>query len=146
MPATQYLPVGQGRHADMAAPFATGLYVPATQSICSPSGQYLPALQLPQLPRAGALAALNVPGGHLMGAGDARGQYEPAGQLVQDDTVAPSWPRNVPTSQSVGAAIPALGQRVPGGHCRQADWDVALVDADEVPSAQGAGVTVPSMQ
>jgi len=146
VPATQYLPVGQGRHADMAAPFATGLYVPAAQSISSPSGQYLPALQLPQLPRAGALAALNVPGGHLMGAGDARGQYEPAGQLVQGVALAPSSPRNVPTAQSVGAAIPASGQRVPGGHGIHSDGFVAAAFSLYVPGRHFVSFSAPLLE
>jgi hypothetical protein len=45
----QYLPAGQGRHDEAATPPVTELYVPATQLISSPDGQYLPARQLKQL-------------------------------------------------------------------------------------------------
>ena len=130
VPATQYLPAGQGRHADAAALFANELYVPATQRISSPSGQYLPALQLKQLPRAVASAGLYFPGGHLMAAGDASGQYEPAGHAVQADAVAPKAPKNVPAAPRVGVDIPSLGHMVPGGHFKQAAWDVAVVDPE----------------
>ena len=115
VPATQYLPTGQGRHAEAATPPVKELYVPATQLISKPSGQYLPALQLEQLAAAVAPAALYVPGRHLMAAADAAGQYEPAGQSVQDAAVAASVPRNLPASQLMGATIPASGQRVPEG-------------------------------
>ena len=130
VPATQYLPAGQGRHAEAATPPVKELYVPATQSISKPSGQYLPARQLEQLAAAVAPAALYVPGRHLMAAADAAGQYEPAGQSVQDAAVAASVPRNLPASQPSGATIPASGQRVPGGHCRQAAADVADGDPE----------------
>ena len=122
MPSAQYLPVGQGRHDETATPFSKELYVPAKQGISSPLGQYLPARQLKQLL---APSALYFPGGHLVAVADAKGQYEPAGHAVQDEAVAPTLLRNVPVSQFVGAAIPATGQRVPGGHCRQTACDVA---------------------
>ena len=130
MPATQYLPAGQGRHADAVALFVKELYVPAAQRISSPSGQYLPAPQLEQLPSAVALAGLYFPAGHLMAAGDASGQYEPAGHAVQADAVAPKAPKNVPAAQRVGVDIPSLGHMVPGGHFKQAAWDVAVVDPE----------------
>ena len=72
--ATQYLPDGQGRHAEAATPFVAGLYVPTPQSICSPTGQYFPAGQFEQLPAAVALAALHVPAGHTVCVADASGQ------------------------------------------------------------------------
>ena len=122
MPSAQYLPVGQGRHDETATPFCKELYVPAKQGISSPLGQYLPALQLKQLL---APPALYFPGGHMVAVADAKGQYEPAGHGVQDVAVAPTLLRNVPASQFVGAAIPASGQRVPGGHCRQTACDIA---------------------
>ena len=130
MPTTQYLPRGHGRHAEAATPLVKELYVPATQSISSPSGQYLPALQLEQLASAVEPAALYFPGRHLVGAADATGQYEPAVHWVQEATVAATVPRNVPASQLTGAVIPASGQRVPGGHCKQAAWDVADWDPE----------------
>ena len=106
MPATQYLPAGQGRHADAVALFVKELYVPAAQRISSPSGQYLPAPQLEQLPSAVAFVGLYFPAGHLMAAGDASGQYEPAGQAMQGSTVAPNMSRYVPATHLVGEAIP----------------------------------------
>ena len=125
MPSAQYLPVGQGRHDETATPFSKELYVPAKQGISSPLGQYLPARQLKQCPEAADPSALYFPGGHLVAVADAKGQYEPAGHVVQDEAVAPTLLRNVPASQFVGAVIPATGQRVPGGHCRQTACDVA---------------------
>ena len=122
MPSAHYLPVGQGRHDETATPFSKELYVPAKQGISSPLGQYLPARQLKQLL---APSALYFPGGHLVAVADAKGQYEPAGHAVQFEAVAPTLLRNVPASQFVGAVIPATGQRVPGGHCRQTACDVA---------------------
>ena len=130
MPATQNLLVGQGRHAERATLLVKELYVPSGQSISRPSGQYLPALQLEQLPWAVEAAALYVPGRHLMAAADATGQYEPAGHSVQEAAVAARVPRYVPATQSMGTTVPALGQRVPGGHCKQAAWDVADGDPE----------------
>ena len=114
----------------MATLLLKELYVPAGQLISSPSGQYLPALQLEQLPWAVEFAALYVPGGHLMAAADATGQYEPAGHSVQESAVAARVPRYVPATQSMGTTVPALGQRVPGWHCKQAAWDVADGDPE----------------
>ena len=59
VPTTQYLPTGQGRHAEAATPLVKELYVPAAQSISKPSGQYLPALQLVHTEE--ELAFVNVP-------------------------------------------------------------------------------------
>jgi hypothetical protein len=127
VPTTQYLPTGQGRHAEAATPLVKELYVPAAQSISKPSGQYLPARQLEQLAASVAPAALYVPGAHLICAADAKGQYEPAGQSVQDAAVAASVPRNLPASQSMGAAIPASGQRVPDGQGMQSVGAIARI-------------------
>ena len=81
-----------------------------------------------------------------MGVADAAGQYLPASHAVQESTVAPRVPRYVPGSQFVGTVMPAVLQRVPGGHCRQAACDVAPADAEYRPAEQGSGVVVPSMQ
>ena len=130
MAATQYLPDGQGRHAEAATPFVAGLYVPTPQSICSPTGQYFPAGQCSQLPAAVALAALYVPAGHTVCVADAAGQKEPAGHASQEAAVAPSVLRNVPAAQGMATDMPAVLQKVPGGHCRQAAGDVAPEDAE----------------
>ena len=69
-----------------------------------------------------------------MCAADAKGQNEPAGHSVQELVVAPSVLENVPASQFVGAVIPAVGQRVPGGHIRQSRFDVAPLAPLNVPA------------
>ena len=88
--------------------------------ISSPEGQYFPAPQSRQLLAAVELAVLYVPAGHAVGVADAAGQYLPASHAVQEVAVAPRVPRYVPASQFVGTVMPAVLQRVPGGHCRQA--------------------------
>ena len=130
VPSTQYLPAGQGRHAEEATPLVKELYVPAGQLISSPSGQYLPALHARQPANSTDPAALYFPGGHLVCAADASGQYEPAGHVVQGVTVVATVPRKVPAAQLVGTVIPAVGQRVPGWHCKQAAMDVADADPE----------------
>ena len=60
--------------------------------------------------------------------------------------MAPSVLRYVPASQGVATDMPAVLQKVPGGHCRQAAGDVAPEDAEYCPSEQSVGVVVPSMQ
>ena len=117
--------VRAGRAHTMAVVVVTSLqaeapaaeYLPAAQSISSPEGQYFPARQSRQLL---ALAALYVPAGHAVGVADAAGQYLPASHAVQEVAVAPRVPRYVPAEQFVGTVMPAVLQRVPGGHCRQA--------------------------
>ena len=81
-----------------------------------------------------------------MGVADACGQYLPGSHAVQESAVAPRVPRYVPASQAVALDMPAVLQRVPGGHCRQAACDVAPADAEYRPAEQGSGVVVPSMQ
>ena len=69
-----------------------------------------------------------------MAAGDASGQYEPSGQLVQDSAVEPTSPRNVPAAQRVGVAVPLMGHLDPAGHGMQSDFDIDPYFSLYVPS------------
>jgi hypothetical protein len=50
--------------------------------------------------------------------------------VAQGAAVAPRVLRYVPTAQGVGTDMPAVMQRVPGGHFKQAACDVAPEDAE----------------
>ena len=145
VPTTQYLPRGQGRHAEEATPLVKELYVPAGQLISSPSGQYLPTLHARQAANSTDPAALYFPGGHFVCAADASGQYEPAGHVVQAVSVEATVPRKVPAAQLVGTVIPASGQRVPAGQYRQSYFDVAPRSSLYVPSKHLVAFSDPLM-
>ena len=50
--------------------------------------------------------------------------------MVQGASVAPRVLRYVPAAQGVATDMPAVMQRVPGGHFKQAACDVAPEDAE----------------
>ena len=78
-----------------------------------------------------------------MGVADAAGQYLPASHAVQEVAVAPRVPRYVPGSQFVGTVMPAVLQRVPGGHTKHSNFDFAAGYSLKVPAGQFVGYCDP---